>query len=145
MLETNLDPSRTHKRRGKQKPIYKRKQGLRTKAKKPHFKPQGKKINFCFGGNVLGNVQFSLWPSWEAVRCVLEDGVNDSKPKKLFHVDNKNHHWGTHFLLAPPACPLYEQENRHPCHVYRPCLVICLMDRELKAVLPTLLIGKTWN
>lgn len=45
MLEIILDPSRTHKCRGKQNPIYERKQGLRTKAQNhiSNLKGGGKK------------------------------------------------------------------------------------------------------
>lgn len=64
ILETILDPSRTHKCREKEKPTYKRKWAENKrkekkkgrKKKKKQFKPQGEKVNFCFEGNVLGNV-----------------------------------------------------------------------------------------
>lgn len=148
MLEKILDSSRTHKCRGKQNPIFKRKQGLRTKAQN-HISnlKGGKNISFCFERSILGNVQFSLRPSWEAVSCVLEDTVNDSKQKKnLFHVDKKTPALRYTFPSYSSCLPIRGTgKQRHPCHVYRPCLVICMMDRELRAVLPTLLIGKTWK
>lgn len=119
ILETILDPSRTHKCREKEKPTYKRKwaENKRKKKKeerkrKSNLNLKGKKSTSVLKEMSLEMFNFPYDQVGKLLRCALEDSVNNFKPKNYSMLTIKTYHWGMHFLLAPSACPLYEQENR---------------------------------